>query len=35
MLGLQSGAGTGMLIADLVEGKQSQLDSEIYRVDRF
>lgn len=35
MLGLQSGSGTGKLIADLVEGKQSQLDSDIYRVDRF
>lgn len=35
MLGLQSGSGTGKLVADLVEGKQSQLDNKIYRVDRF
>ncbi len=35
MLGLQSGAGTGLLVADIVEGRKSFLDSTIFDVNRF
>lgn len=35
MLGLQSGMGTGSLVADLVEGKTTDADVEIFRPDRF
>ena len=35
MLGLQSGAGTGLLVADLVEGKKPFVDTAVLDVNRF
>jgi D-amino-acid dehydrogenase len=35
MLGLQSGAGTGLLVADLVEGKKPFVDMNVLDVNRF
>jgi D-amino-acid dehydrogenase len=35
MLGLQSGAGTGLLVADLVEGKTPFVDLDVLDVNRF
>ncbi len=35
MLGLQSGFGTGYLIADLIEGKKSDLDAAVFDPNRF
>jgi D-amino-acid dehydrogenase len=35
MLGLQSGAGTGLMVADLIEGKPAFVDSQIFNPNRF
>lgn len=35
MLGLQSGAGTGLLVADLVEGKKTFIDMSVVDANRF
>jgi D-amino-acid dehydrogenase len=35
MLGLQSGAGTGLLVADLLEGKKPFADMKVFDVHRF
>lgn len=35
MLGLQSGAGTGLLVSDLIEGKKPFVDMNVFKVDRF
>ena len=35
MLGLQSGAGTGLLVADLVEGKKPFVDMKVLDANRF
>ena len=35
MLGLQTGAGTGVLVSDIIESKKSFMDVEIFNPHRF
>jgi D-amino-acid dehydrogenase len=35
MLGLQSGAGTGLFVADLIEGKAPFVDAKVLDANRF